>query len=133
MNSFRVVAIPTEIAESVRSTGQAPVYEFPAHWELAKGRAPCRHCLRLIHPQEEELRLFTYDPFRELAQPPLPGPVYIQAEKCERNTEQTFFPEECGRLLTLIAYADDRKVLQEVRLTNGSEEETAFRLDRFMQ
>jgi hypothetical protein len=73
--------------------------------------------------------LFTYDPFGELGQPPLPGPVYIHAEKCERNTEQTSFPEEYrGRLLTLVAYGDDRKVLQEVRLTDGGEEDTAQRL-----
>lgn len=56
----------------------------------------------------------------------LPGPIYIHAEKCECNTEQTFFPEEYrGRLLTLIAYGDDRKALQEVRLANGNEEEIA--------
>lgn len=70
MNSFRVVALPTEVAESVRATGNAPVYGFPAHRELASGCAPCRHCLRLTRPQEEELLLFTYDPFRVLAQPP---------------------------------------------------------------
>jgi Protein of unknown function (DUF1203) len=129
MNSFQVVPIPTEVAEGVRATGKAPVYGFPAHRELAAGRAPCRHCLRLIRPQEEELMLFTYDPFGELGQPPLPGPVYIHAEKCERNTEQTSFPEEYrGRLLTLVAYGDDRKVLQEVRLTDGGEEDTAQRL-----
>jgi hypothetical protein len=129
MSSFQVVAIPTEVAESVRSTGKAPVYGFPAQRELAAGRAPCRHCLRLIRPQEEELMLFTYDPFRELAQPALPGPIYVHAETCARNTEQTSFPEEYrGRLLTFIAYGDDRKVLQEIRLTSGNEEATAHQL-----
>jgi Protein of unknown function (DUF1203) len=129
MNSFQIVPIPTEVAESVRATGKAPVYGFPAHRELAAGRAPCRHCLRLIRPQEEELLLFTYDPFRELAQPPLPGPVYIHAEKCQRDTERTSFPEEYrGRLLTFVAYGESRKLLEEVRLTNGGEEETARRL-----
>lgn len=129
MSSFQVVPIPTEVAESVRATRKAPVYGFPAYKEVAAGRAPCRHCLRLIRVHEEELLLFTYDPFRELGQPPLPGPIYIHAEKCERHSEQTSFPDEYrGRLMTFVAYGADRKLLDEVRLTNGGEEDVAQRL-----
>ncbi|MGB7847948.1 MAG: DUF1203 domain-containing protein [Candidatus Acidiferrum sp.] len=129
MSSFQVVAIPTEVAESVRATGKAPVYGFPAHKETAAGRAPCRHCLQLIRVQEEELLLFTYDPFRELGEPPLPGPVYVHAEKCDRKTDQRDFPEEYrGRLLTLEAYGDDRMLLKERRLAGGAEEEEAEKL-----
>ena len=126
MNSFEVVAIPTEVAESVRATGKAPGYGFPAHREMAAGRAPCRHCLRLIRVKEEELLLFTYDPFHELGEAPLPGPIYIHAEKCDRKTEQRSFPEEYrGRLLTLAAYGDERRLLKERRLSGGGEEEEA--------
>ncbi len=129
MDSVRIVPIPTEVAESVRATGKAPVYGFPAHRQVAAGRAPCRHCLRLIRPQEEELLLFTYDPFREVGQPPLPGPVYIHAEECERNGDLRSFPEEFrGRSLTLIAYGDDRKLMHEIQLTNGREDEAAQQL-----
>ena len=129
MSSFQVVAIPTEIAESVRATGKAPGYGFPAHKETAAGRAPCRHCLRLIRVQEEEFLLFTYDPFRELGEPPLPGPIYIHAEQCERKTEQREFPEEYrGRLLTLAAYGADRALLAERRVSGGSEEAEAEKL-----
>lgn len=129
MSSFRVVAIPTEVAEGVRATGKAPGYGFPVHKEVAAGRAPCRHCLRLIRVQEEELLLFTYDPFHELGEPPLPGPVYIHAEKCERKAEQAGFPEEYrGRLLTLAAYGDDRRLLVERRLSGAGEEEVAEEL-----
>jgi hypothetical protein len=129
MNSFQVVAIPTEVAESVRATGKAPGYGFPVHREVAAGRAPCRHCLRLIQVQEEELLLFTYDPFRELGEPPLPGPIYIHAEECERKTEQQCFPDEYrGRLLTLAAYGHDRTPLKERRLSGGGEDEEAEKL-----
>jgi hypothetical protein len=129
MNSFQIVAIPTEVAESVRATGKAPVYGFPAHREIAAGRAPCRHCLRLIRTQEEELLLFTHDPFRELGELPLPGPVYIHAGECDRHDAQGSFPKEfLGRPLTFVAYGDDRKVLDEVRLTNGGEQAAAERL-----
>jgi len=129
MNSFQVVAIPTEIAELVRKTGKAPKYGFPAHRETAAGRAPCRHCLRLIRINEEELYLFTYDPFSELGVPPLPGPVYIHAEACERSHGASSIPEEYrGRLLTFEAYGHDRNLIEERRLTNGKEDEEAGRL-----
>jgi hypothetical protein len=129
MSSFQVVAIPTEIAESVRATKKAPVYGFPAHRETAAGRAPCRHCLQLIRLREEELLLFTYDPFRELGEPPLPGPVYIHAENCERRGKQHSFPEEYrGRLLTLVAYGDDRMQLAEKRLSGVSEDDEAEKM-----
>ena len=122
MNSFRVAAIPTEIAQTVRSTMKAPVYGFPVHKEIAAGRAPCRHCLRLIRANEEALLLFTYDPFRELGVLPLPGPVYVHAEECERYASAAGFPEEySGRLLTLNAYGADRKLLSEVRVQDGAE------------
>jgi hypothetical protein len=128
MYSFQVVAIPSEVAESVRKTGKAPQYGFPAHREVSAGRAPCRHCLRLIRPQEEELLLFTYDPFRELGVPPLPGPVYIHAEDCDRRVQTHEIPEEYrGRLLTFAAYGEDRKLLNESRV-NGNEGEEAQKL-----
>ena len=129
MNSFQIAPISTEVAESVRATGRAPQYGFPAHKEVASGRAPCRHCLRLIRAHEEELFLFTYDPFQPLGVPPLPGPVYIHAETCERLVGATFFPEQYrGRALTLAAYGDDRRLLAEVRLSDGHEDAEADRL-----
>lgn len=129
MSSFQVVAIATEIAEAVRKTEKAPQYGFPAHKEVAAGRAPCRHCLRLIRVNEENLFLFTYDPFRELGVPPLPGPVYLHADQCERRESVDSIPEEYrGRPLTFAAYGVDRKLLSEVRLTNGNEDAEAEKL-----
>jgi hypothetical protein len=129
MNSFHVVAIPTEVADAVRSTHKDPRYKFPAHKEVAAGRAPCRHCLRLIHINSEELLLFTHDPFEELGEPPLPGPVYIHAEKCLRRTDQDSIPEEYrGRLLTFDAYGNGRELLREVRLMGGGEDDVARNL-----
>lgn len=129
MNSFQVTSIPTEVAESVRATGKAPQYGFPAHKEVAAGRAPCRHCLRLIRVNEEQLILFTYDPFQPLGEPPLPGPVYIHADYCSRSVGARSFPEEYrGRSLTFAAYGDNRVLLAEVRLNNGQEDEEAEKL-----
>ena len=129
MSSFRVVAIPTEVAEHVRRTGKSPNYGFPAHREVAAGRAPCRHCLQLIRQNQEELLLFTYDPFRELGQPPLPGPVYIHAEKCLRHPDGDAIPEAYhGRLLTLEGFGTDRALLKEIRVSGGEEQKVAEEL-----
>jgi hypothetical protein len=129
MSSYRVVAIPSEVAEQVRVTGKSPNYGFPAHREVAAGRAPCRHCLKLIRKDEEELLLFTYDPFRELGEPPLPGPVYIHATECPRHPESDFIPEDYrGRLLTLEGYGENRALVKEIRVRDGAEGRTAEQL-----
>src|SRR5215470_4262760 len=65
MSSFHAVAIPTEVADSVRATMKSPKYGFPAHKEVVAGRAPCRHCLQLVKIHEEEAILFTMDAFPE--------------------------------------------------------------------
>lgn len=131
MNSYRVVAIPSEVAEQVRNTGKSPNYGFPAHREVATGRAPCRHCLKLIRKYEEELLLFTYDPFRELGEPPLPGPVYIHASECARHPESDVIPEEYrGRQLTLEGYGENRALLKEIRVSEGAEERAVEQLFR---
>src|SRR5579859_8178735 len=131
MSFFRVVAIPSQIAEQVRNTGKSPSYGFPAHREVAAGRAPCRHCLKLIQKGQEELLLFTYDPFRELGEPPLPGPVYIHAGECARHPESEVIPEDYrGRLLTLEGYGENRALLKEIRVSEGAEERAAELLFR---
>lgn len=129
MSSYRVVAIPSEVAEQVRNTGKSPNYGFPAHREVAAGRAPCRHCLKLIRKDQEELLLFTYDPFQELGEPPLPGPVYIHAAECARHPESDLIPEEYrGRLLTLEGYGEKRALVKEIHVTDGAEERAAEQL-----
>jgi Protein of unknown function (DUF1203) len=120
MSAFRVMAIPTDVTEAVRSSGKTPRYG-PAHKEFAAGRAPCRHCLKLI-ASDQELLLFTFDPFCEHLVPPLPGPVYIHAEACTRAQTPAIPEEYRGRPLTLLAYGEDRKLISEIRVTDGEEE-----------
>ncbi len=129
MNAFKVIAIPTEVAEYVRTSEKSPVYGFPAHKEVAAGRAPCRHCLELIRMQEQELLLFTYDPFQGVGARPSPGPVYLHAEPCRRYREEKIFPSAYkGRKLTFAAYGADRNLLREILLIDGEEEAAANQL-----
>jgi hypothetical protein len=112
MLPMRFVAIPTEVAESVRNTMKAPKYGFPAHAELGEDAAPCRHCLRLIEAGKDRRILFTYDRFCGVEELPQPGPVYIHAESCPRYVEEHGFPEELrSSPRTLEAYASGRRLL----------------------
>jgi hypothetical protein len=120
MLPIRIVAIPTEVAEAVRTTLRAPVYGFPAHAELATDAAPCRHCLRLTAPGEDRRILFTYDRFTGLEPLPQPGPIYIHTDNCPRYPEHAGFPEELrGSPRTLEAYARGRRLLAQEYVSDG--------------
>jgi hypothetical protein len=94
MEKIRVIAIPTKVVESVRETMLAPGYGFPAHAEFGTYVAPCRHCLRWITPGVERRILFTYDRFTGVESLPLPGSVFIHAERCQRFPENGGFPDD---------------------------------------
>lgn len=123
MPSIRIVAIPTEVAESVRATMRAPVYEHPAHAQLANEPAPCRHCLRLITAGVDHEILFTYDRFAGVESLPLPGPVFVHAEACQRYPEDAGFPEELrASPRTLEAFGRGRRLLAQEYVTDGKME-----------
>ena len=121
MTPIRVVAIPTEVVEAVRSTMRAPGYGFPAQAEDATDAAPCRHCLRTIAPGEDRRILFTYDRFAGVESLPQPGPVYVHAESCPRYAGHAGFPEELrGSPRTLEAYAQGRRLLAQEYVADGT-------------
>jgi hypothetical protein len=127
MGDFRIVAMASETADEVRRTMKAPGYGFPAYRETAAGRAPCRHCLKLIRPHQDELILFTYDAFHGQDVPPMPGPVYVHAYSCERYAGKGEIPEPyLGQPLTFEAFGRNRARLTE-RRTAGDGEEGALR------
>jgi hypothetical protein len=120
MSSFRVVAIPTRTVNAVRTTLRSPGYGHPAHIETASGYGPCRHCLRTYTVGVDRRILFTYDPFEEIERLPLPGPVFIHAEACDRYPEDAGFPEDLRwHPLTLNAYGRGRRFLVREFVTDG--------------
>lgn len=120
---FRIVAIPTTVAEAVRATLRAPGYGFPAHREMGADAAPCRHCLRLIASGVARRILFTYDRFAGVESLPLPGPVYIHAEACEHYPENAGFPDELrGSPRTLEGYARGRRLVAQKYVVDGKME-----------
>ena len=116
----RVMAISSEVAESVRAAEKDPHYNFPAYTDIARGDAPCRHCLKII-PAGEQATLFTYDAFEGVEKLPLPGPVYIHSKSCERYPEDAGFPAELKNSpRTLNAYAHGRRLLAQEYVENGT-------------
>ncbi len=126
---IKIVAIPSEVATIVRSTGKAPHYGHPAHRELATGYGPCRHCLRNFVEGAEERILFTYDPFQGGENVPLPGPIFIHAEECERYPEDGGYPEGLRQHSSVIsAYGLDQRLLIQIHVDNGEQPATVQRL-----
>jgi Protein of unknown function (DUF1203) len=129
MTAFRILAIPTKVAELVRTTRRSPGYGHPAHTETAAGYGPCRHCLRTFRIGEEQRTLFTYDPFHGLETFPLPGPVFVHAESCARYPEDGPFPEDMRtHALTFAAYGRGRRLLAEQHVTDGAVDEAVKEL-----
>jgi hypothetical protein len=121
MLPIRTIAISTEVAEEVRKTRRAPQYGHPVHEETATGYGPCRHCLRDFVVGVDKRILFTYDPFWGMNENPLPGPIFIHANACERYNEAGGFPEDIrSHRLTMVAYGDERKVISEMQASDGN-------------
>ena len=119
---IKVIAIPTRVAELVRQTRKAPGYGHPAHIEVASGYGPCRHCLKTFVQGAEERVLFTYDPFHGIEEVPLPGPIFIQAQACERYPEDGGYPEALRQYASVLsAYGAGLKLLTEVRVHDGGQ------------
>jgi hypothetical protein len=125
---FHVAAIPTKVADLVRSTMRSPGYGHPAHVEVATGYGPCRHCLRDFQVGKDRRILFTYDPFHGLASLPLPGPIFIHEEACERFGDAGFPEDLRSHRLTVVAYGEGRRLITEEHVENGEVEPLIARL-----
>jgi hypothetical protein len=119
MMEIQVIAIPTEIAEQVWETMKSPGYGHPASTSLAKGHGPCRHCLKPFRIGEELRTLFTYNPFTEAGMIPLPGPVFIHAERCERFAREKGYPVELLPYAAVLdGYDGEERVVTQRRVTD---------------
>lgn len=129
MSPFRTIAIPTATASAVRATLKAPRYGHPAHAEVATGHGPCRHCLRTFRVGVDRRILFTYDAFDDLEPFPLPGPVFIHEDACERYPEGAGFPDGLRPYaVTLSGYGRGRLLREQVRAEGGRAEVEIERL-----
>jgi hypothetical protein len=120
MQPYRVVAVQDPIASAVRKTLLSPGYGHPAHIEVATGHGPCRQCLKPFVIGNERRILFTYDSFHGKEDLPLPGPVFIHEQECERYPEDGGFPADMlSYPFTLNAYASGRRLIAQRYVSDG--------------
>jgi hypothetical protein len=123
MAEIRVIALPTETVQKVLATMKSPGYGHPAHTEVATGYGPCRHCLKPFRVGEEMRTLFTCNPFYKLAEVPLPGPVFVHTQVCERFDEEGGYPAELLRYPALLEGYDSEQGLVVQRKAVGANHE----------
>jgi len=88
---------------------------------MARGHGPCRHCLRSFHIGAEQRTLFTYDPFDGIEQVPLPGPIYIHTEACERYPENAGYPDDLRKHAAVLeAYAKGQRLIARRQVDGGN-------------
>ena len=127
MTRYHVIAMDEDVAAGVRATRSAPDYGHPAHAEIAADPAPCRVCLDGFSPGAERRLLFTYDPFRDTVDLPLPGPVFIHEDGCARYDAAAGFPPALrDRRLTFNAYGADRTLVARERTEAAAEVDAAI-------
>jgi hypothetical protein len=112
--AFKVTAIPTEIARGVRETGMSSWAKLPASTSVAKGYGPCRLCLKTFEVDKDERTFFTYNPFEDRAELPLPGPIFIHARDCERYSSDRFPPDFRALPMLFEAFGESGEMVKRV-------------------
>lgn len=118
--SFRVTAIPDEIAGQVRLTNKSPQYGHPASISVATGYGPCRSCLKTFETGKDERILFTYNPFEGRAELPLPGPVFIHKNECKRYSGDTFPPDLRALPMLFEAFSKDGEMVKRAEVAENN-------------
>ncbi len=116
---FRVVPLPTEIAERARHAVKAGALDHALMTADSPTGYPCRHCLRWVEPGEQVV-LFPYAsiaPGRPYSES---GPIFVHAQPCEQYAAMDEYPAEFRANRVLRAYnASDEMIDAEV--INGDE------------
>ncbi|HWX12826.1 MAG TPA: DUF1203 domain-containing protein [Trinickia sp.] len=92
MNTFKIIAMPTEAASRVRSAMHDDFGNALSPL-ISDGSGPCRHCLRYAD-SGERLLLFSYKPFAKPGPYQEVGPVFVHADGCERFASEGGFPAD---------------------------------------
>ena len=122
--AFRVVPLPTEVAEAARKAAKAGHSDHRTLVVDSPQSAPCRHCLRWAQPGERVV-LFPYNavpaghPYSET------GPIFVHADECRRYEDEQAYPAEfrSGRVFRGYSATND---LTDAILPNGEAPEAVI-------
>jgi hypothetical protein len=120
-SNYRVVPLPTEVAETARRMAQAGATDHAYVTADSPAGYPCRHCLRWARPGEK-LVLFPYPsipPGRPYSET---GPVFVHAQSCPRYDATSQYPTDFRSGRVIRAYnATQDMIAAEAVATNDPE------------
>jgi Protein of unknown function (DUF1203) len=123
-SSFRIVPLPTEIAEAARRVVNAGAPDHALITVDSPESSPCRHCLRWAQPGERVV-LFPYaaipsgNPYSET------GPIFVHADKCQRYNMTNEYPVDFRTGRVFRAY-DSKYNIIDAQVADGSEPEVVI-------
>lgn len=123
-SSFRIVPLPTEIADAARSAANAGASDHALITVDEPGSAPCRHCLRWARPGERVI-LFPYaaipsgQPYSET------GPIFVHANECQRYNAANAYPDDFRNGRVFRAYDSTYNII-DAQVVNSSEPEVVI-------
>lgn len=120
MSTYQLILVPEMVTSEARRTRSSPGYGHPVHKDLAGGYGPCRQCLKFFEPEQDRRLLMTYDAFHQLDADPLPGPIYIHAERCDPYPTDGGIPHWLFKNpLTLLAFRHGQIPVVQARIEAG--------------
>ena len=120
-STFRILPLPTEIAEAARHAVEAGASDHAIVSAHSPGSAPCRHCLRWAQPGERVI-LFPYAaipsgyPYSET------GPIFVHANECQRYSATDEYPADFRNARVFRAYDSTYNII-DAQVMNDSEPE----------
>ena len=126
---FRIVPIPTEIAETARREAKAGAPDHVVVTADFPRGYPCRHCLRWAEPGER-LILFPFAAIAAGRPYSESGPIFVHAEPCQRYAATDEFPQEFRKGRALRAYNSQRDMIA-AEVADGEGPEAV--IERFLQ
>src|SRR5205809_3176947 len=120
-SSYRVVPLPSEIAEAARRKAQTGAPDHAILEVDSPTGYPCRHCLQWAQPGERVV-LFPYasvPPGRPYSES---GPIFVHAEACPRYTVTDKYPENFRSHRVLRAYNRESDMIDAVVVSDDQPE-----------
>jgi hypothetical protein len=125
---MNVIAIPSELAEAVRSAASDAQGNALEPEVQEDGGNPCRHCLRRARAGER-LTLFSHSPFERRNPYKEYGPIFVHSDGCERYEVQRELPPDfLDRPIVLRAYDYDQRIARVAVVVDGATQQRAEQL-----
>ena len=120
-SSYRVVPLPSEIAEAARQKAQAGAPDHAFVEVDAPTGYPCRHCLEWAQPGERVV-LFPYasvPPGRPYSES---GPIFVHANACRRYEATDRYPENFRSHRVIRAYNSEADMIDAIVVADDQPE-----------